>query len=73
MHWTAEGVSFGVDGKAHLRFPKMAGGSDIWPFNSDQFLILNLAIGGDLGGKVDDQIFPLSLEIDYVRVYQAVK
>ena len=71
MHWTAGGVTFGVDGKAHLRFPKMSGGSDIWPFDSDQFLILNLAIGGDLGGKVDDRIFPLSLEVDYVRVYQS--
>lgn len=73
MHWTADGVSFGVDGKAHLRFPKMAGGVDIWPFDASQFLILNLAIGGDLGGAVDDRIFPLALEIDYVRVYQQHK
>jgi beta-glucanase (GH16 family) len=73
MHWTVDGVSFGVDGKAHLRFPKMVGGNDIWPFDANQFLILNLAIGGDLGGAVDDRIFPLSLEIDYVRVYQKLK
>jgi beta-glucanase (GH16 family) len=46
---------------------------NVWPFNGDFFLILNIAIGGDWGGAqgVDDDIFPTSMEIDYVRVYQA--
>jgi hypothetical protein len=35
-------------------------------------MVLNLAIGGDLGGPVDDAIFPVSFQIDYVRVYQSV-
>ena len=33
-------------------------------------MILNLAIGGDLGGTVDDTIFPVVFEVDHVRVYQ---
>ncbi len=70
MHWTPNEVVFGVDGKQHVRFPKMAGGKDIWPFDHPQYLILNLAIGGDLGGPVDDSIFPVSFQVDYVRVYQ---
>lgn len=47
--------------------------SDSWPFNSSFFLIMNVAIGGDWGGAqgVDDSIFPVQMEIDYVRVYQA--
>jgi len=32
--------------------------------------VLNVAIGGDLGGQVDDAIFPVTMEIDYVRVYR---
>ena len=36
-----------------------------------QFLLLNVAIGGDLGGPVDDGIFPVTMEVDYVRVWQA--
>ena len=27
-------------------------------------------IGGDLGGPVDDTIFPVRMEVDFVRVYQ---
>jgi beta-glucanase (GH16 family) len=71
MHWTPDGVSFGVDGVAHLHFPRMDGGADIWPFDQPQYLLLNLAIGGHLGGPVDDAIFPVAMEVDYVRVYQA--
>lgn len=71
MHWTPEGVSFGVDGFEHLYFPRLAGGNTVWPFDRPQFLLLNLAIGGHLGGAVDDAAFPLTMEVDYVRVWQA--
>jgi hypothetical protein len=40
------------------------------PFDDTQLLLLNLAIGGTLGGTVDDNIFPRTFSIDYVRVYQ---
>jgi hypothetical protein len=33
-------------------------------------LILNVAVGGNLGGKIDDSIFPAILKVDYVRVFQ---
>jgi beta-glucanase (GH16 family) len=72
MHWTPDGVSFGVDGFTHLRYPRLSSGSDVWPFDAPQFLLLNLAVGGDLGGSVDDRIFPVSMEIDHVRVWQKV-
>lgn len=70
MHWTPSGVVFGVNGAAHLRYPKLDLGPRAWPFDEPQFLLINLAIGGDLGGPVDDRIFPAALEVDYVRVYQ---
>lgn len=40
-----------------------------FPFDQQFFLILNLAIGGGLGGQVNNSIFPTAFEIDYVRVY----
>lgn len=40
------------------------------PFNSPQYILLNLALGGDNGGKIDDSAFPLRYEIDYVRIYE---
>ncbi|GJI92327.1 glycoside hydrolase family 16 protein [Duganella hordei] len=41
-----------------------------WPFDNPQYLLLNLAIGSDMGGTVDNSIFPVQMEVDYVRVYQ---
>lgn len=70
MHWTPDGVTFGVDGQAYWRYPKTDLGPRAWPFDAPQFLLLNLAIGGDLGGPVDDAIFPVEFQVDYVRVYQ---
>jgi len=71
MLWTPEAVSFGVNGFVHLRYPRLDVGPRAWPFDAPQYLLLNLAIGGDLGGPVDDRIFPVTMEVDYVRVYQA--
>lgn len=40
------------------------------PFRKPHYLLLNLALGGINGGKVDDKEIPMRYEIDYVRVYQ---
>ncbi len=40
------------------------------PFLQPQYLLLNLAIGGNSGGDPSKTAFPTKYEIDYVRVYQ---
>ena len=45
-------------------------GRHLNPFERPQYLLLNLALGGDNGGTIDDAAFPMRYEIDYVRVYQ---
>lgn len=72
IEWDAEHIDFFVDDRKYFTFRKEEGGTDAWPFDKDQYLILNLAIGGSWGGQkgVDDGIFPQQLLIDYVRVYQ---
>ena len=39
------------------------------PFNADFFFILNVAMGGNLGGTIDPGFTKDSMEIDYIRVY----
>lgn len=43
------------------------------PFQQPHYILLNLALGGDNGGIIDDTAFPLRYEIDYVRVYQPLQ
>ncbi len=40
------------------------------PFRQPHYILLNLALGGDNGGKIDNSAFPIVYEVDYVRVYQ---
>jgi beta-glucanase (GH16 family) len=39
------------------------------PFNQSHYILLNLALGGN-GGNPDGSHFPITYEVDYVRVYQ---
>lgn len=72
LTWTPTRITMGMDDHNYFQYSNDGSGSAEWPFDSPQFLILNIAVGGDWGGQhgVDDTIFPVNMEIDYVRVYQ---
>jgi beta-glucanase (GH16 family) len=71
LTWDASAVTVGVDGINYFTYSKPAGAaSDRWPFDNPQYLLLNLAVGGSLGGAVNNSSFPNRMEVDYVRVYQ---
>ena len=65
-------ITIGVDDRNYYQFSNDGSGNPAWPFDSAQYLIFNIAVGGDWGGQmgVDDTIFPVKMEVDYVRVYQ---
>jgi beta-glucanase (GH16 family) len=75
LEWDAEHLDFFVDDQKYFTYANEKSGSDAWPFDKEQFLILNLAIGGAWGGQkgIDDAILPQQYLIDYVRVYQKGK
>ncbi|WP_298532211.1 family 16 glycosylhydrolase [uncultured Algibacter sp.] len=66
VEWTAESIKMSVDDEFFFSFDN---NSDI-PYNADMFMILNLAMGGTLGGTVDPNFTSDTMEIDYIRVYQ---
>ena len=67
LEWTEGGaIRFFVD---NAQYFVMTTNSSM-PFNEDFFLILNVAMGGNLGGDVDPAFSEDTMEIDYIRVYQ---
>ncbi|NJX17611.1 glycoside hydrolase family 16 protein, partial [Tamlana crocina] len=70
LEWTPEKLVFSVDGKVHYTYNPTNKNASTWPFNSDQFLSLNVAMGGTLGGNIDPNFISGTMEIDYVRVYK---
>jgi beta-glucanase (GH16 family) len=64
-------IKFYIDGVLYYNVPNDGRGVDAYPFVAPEFLLLNLAVGGNFAGNtVDDSIFPIRMEVDYVRVYQ---
>jgi beta-glucanase (GH16 family) len=71
IEWSKDYIQFFVDDKLYYTSPNEGKGTDYYPFTAPQFLLLNLAVGGNLGGPtIDDAVFPYRMEVDYVRVYQ---
>lgn len=71
VNWAPERIEFFVDGKKYHSVELDKAGSDVDnAFRKPQYLLLNLAMGGDWGGAIDDQIMPQQLQVDYVRVYK---
>lgn len=67
LEWTEDGsIKISVDDSQYF---EMTTNSSM-PFNKDFFFILNIAMGGNLGGTVDPNFTEDTMEIDYVRVYQ---
>jgi beta-glucanase (GH16 family) len=71
LTWDANRIVIGVDGLNYSTFNNPENGDrTVWPFDAPQFLLLNVAVGGDLGGFVEDSALPSQMEVEYVRVYQ---
>lgn len=73
VNWSADKIDFFVDDK--LYYTAIRNLKDTykeWPFDKRFHLLMNIAVGGNWGGKegVDESIWPQKMEIDYVRVYQ---
>jgi beta-glucanase (GH16 family) len=64
--WTASTIRFFVDGNLFKTFNN----NNTVPFNSDFFMILNVAMGGTFGGTIDPAFTQSTMEVDYVKVYQ---
>ena len=76
IEWSAESINFFIDDKLFYESFKGQDGrissNEGWPFDKPYYLILNLAIGGNWGGEIDDTIFPNEMQIDFVRVFQKI-
>ncbi len=71
VEWNEKEINFFFDDSLyhHFEIDKAGTGADN-PFRKPFYLLLNLALGGDWGLKIDDANLPQKYLVDYVRVYQ---
>lgn len=69
--WSPYKISWYIDDLLYAtKVPTDMANQADWTFeNYAYYMILNLAVGGNLGGTVDDAALPQTLQVDYVRVY----
>ncbi len=66
LEWTPEKMTFSVDDYVHYIYNPQVKDASTWPFNSDQYLLLNVAIQSSIASGFTSS----AMEIDYIRVYQ---
>ena len=72
LHWQTNRVAFYVDDQFIFQYNKPINATpDNWPFDQPAHLLLNVAVGGNLGGAVNLPDIPnMGMKVDYVRVWQ---
>jgi beta-glucanase (GH16 family) len=66
IEWTKDKITFSIDGIDHYIYEPSIKDSNTWPYDSDYYLILNIAIEPD----IDPDFVESSMKVDYIRIYQ---
>lgn len=66
LDWFPDRMVFSVDDVVHYVYQPNEQNADTWPFEEDQFILLNIAIEP----SIDPDFTESSMDIEYVRVYQ---
>jgi beta-glucanase (GH16 family) len=69
MNWSPFQITFLLDGVAFYTYNPAVKTPSNWPFNAEQYLLLNIAMGG-VAGTIPSNFNQATMVIDYVRVYQ---
>lgn len=70
LEWNADSIQFTYDDVPVYTMVNPKTNPKDWPFDQKFYIILNVAIGGGLGGKITESDWPDKMLVDYVRVYQ---
>lgn len=75
IEWEENRIRWFIDGQQYFSLtPDNLPGGSAWVFNQPQFLILNVAVGGNWPGYPDGTTtFPQRMTVDYVRVYSPIQ
>lgn len=70
VDWDDDHIDWYYDNVRVFTYTPVNYENDAWPFCDDFYIILNLAVGGNLGGTVPANFKSSTMEVDYVRVWQ---
>jgi len=76
MLWTPTSLTWYIDGTANYTLNKSDVPNNLWPFGPTTsggdpkfYAILNVAMGGGMGGNIDSALTTSSMTVDYLKYY----
>ncbi|MFV8280588.1 family 16 glycosylhydrolase [Christiangramia marina] len=67
--WTPDYIEFFVDGDQLYRFTPENYNEEEYPFKKDFYFLINMAVGGNLGGaEIDESALPDKFYVDHIKV-----
>lgn len=71
IEWQKDRIDFYFDDKLYFSYNKKDVPPGKWAYDTPQYLLINLAIGGAWGAEqgIDYTVFPACFLVDYVRIY----
>lgn len=69
-NWLKDKIEFFVDDEIYYTYQPETLNEETWPFQNPFYIIINIAMGGGLGGPIDPALTRARMEVDYVRVYE---
>ncbi len=69
MNWSPNQISFLLDGVIYYTYNPTTKDPNTWPFDKEQFILLNVAMGG-WAAPIPANFVQSSMSIDYVRIFQ---
>jgi beta-glucanase (GH16 family) len=74
--WTPTSLTWYIDGTANYTLNKASVPNNLWPFGPTSgggdpkfYAILNVAMGGGMGGTIDSALTTSSMTVDYLKFY----
>ncbi|KQC30324.1 glycoside hydrolase family 16 protein [Flagellimonas eckloniae] len=66
LEWTSEKMIFSIDGIAHFTYNPSIKNTETWPYDTDYYLILNIAVESE----IDQNFIESPMVVDYIRIFQ---
>ena len=73
VNWTEDSITWYYDGEVMTEYKnphREEANWEVWPYDKPFYIIMNVAMGGTLGGEIPKSTKKCQMEVDYVRVYQ---
>jgi beta-glucanase (GH16 family) len=72
VEWAADSIKFYVDNNLYAtQTNQNLTAGELWAFDHPFYVIVNLEVGGSWAGPPNASSFPMTMLVDYVRVYKA--